>query len=255
VGFVEANVENSCKSGKFENCRILAFKLLTMNRQGCLYPFFAIFAIAGLVCGGLGVSGLISRHRILNEGIKTTATILELAPSSKGSSVAPVVGFQDEQGFDIVYHSNIYTNMSDYNVGQEIAVWYLPSNPESEVVLDESDWMVYFPFIFMFTHGGVGIGGIVWLERKRRLRKWLNDYGQEVKARFKKVDIHSGKSTHYSILCEWKDPYTGIIHEFRSDYSNSNPEGLLAPNDGLLRVLLDPANPKRYWVDTTFLNA
>ncbi|MBC7775218.1 MAG: DUF3592 domain-containing protein [Phycisphaerae bacterium] len=223
-----------------------------MNRQGCLYPFFAIFAIAGLVCGAVGVSGLLSKQHILNEGLKTTGTILDLDRSSKGS-VAPVIGFQDEQGNDRVYHSNTYTSESDYQIGQALTIWYLPSDPESEVALNAFDWADFFPFIFLFSHGGVGIGGLVWLERKRRLRKWLNEYGQEVKARFTKVDTHSGKSTSYSILCEWKDPYTGLVHEFRSDHSSSNPEGLLASHDGLLRVLIDPANPKRYWVDTAFL--
>ncbi len=224
-----------------------------MNRQGCLYPFFAIFAFAGLACGYWGISGLLSRQRILSEGIKTTGTVIDLNRSSKGS-VAPIIGFQDEKGLQVVYHYNVYTSTGAYELGQKIPLWYLPSDPTSEVAFDETDWTVFFPFIFLFSHGGVGIGGIVWLERKRRLRKWLNEQGQEVSARFTKMDVHRGKSTSYSILCEWNDPYTGTVHEFKSEYLSSNPEAMLPPPGGMVRVLIDPANPKRYWVDTAFLD-
>jgi hypothetical protein len=86
-----------------------------MNKPGCLYFFFGIFALAGLACGYWGVAGILSRNRILNEGIKTTGTIVELARSSKGSSVAPVVRFQDNRGDSVAYRSNFYSGMSSYH--------------------------------------------------------------------------------------------------------------------------------------------
>jgi len=222
-----------------------------MNRPGCLYIFFAIFALAGLACGAWGVAGLVSRYRILNEGIKTTGTLVDLVRSSKGSSVAPVIAFLDSQGDSVVYRSNFYSGMSDYHIGQPMTLWYLPANPEADIVVEGMGWTAFFPFIFLLTHGGVGIGGIIWLERKRRRRNWLLANGQEVRARFVKVDAQRGKSVmHYTIVCEWTDTFTGQVHTFKSESTTSSPEAWVAQQGEFLKVLIDPANPKRYWVDT-----
>jgi hypothetical protein len=225
-----------------------------MNKQGCLYPFFAIFALAGLACGAWGVSNLNSRNRILKEGIETTGTIIGLS-GGKNNSVAPIVGFEDQRGRSIVYHSNFHTNMTSYGIGQKMRLWYLPSDPNESVVLEGSDWTGYFPFLFLFTHGGLGIGGLIWLERKRRLRNWLNINGQRVKARFLMVDVHRGKSTTYTIVCEWTDTLTGTKYKFRSESLGTNPEALLPPPNDSVWVLIDPSNPKRYWVDVSFVQA
>ncbi len=226
-----------------------------MNRPGCLYFFFGIFALAGLACGALGVSSILSRNRILNEGIKTTGTLVELARSSKGNSVAPVVSFRDNRGDSVVYRSNFYSGMSSYRVGQEMVVWYLPPNSSEDVILEGRDWTVYFPFLFLLTHGGVGIGGLLWLERKRRRQKWLLENGQEVKASLVKVNIHWGKSGRktYTLICEWTDRLTGQTHTFESESASSDPADWMARQGGPVRVLIDPANPKRYWVDVSFM--
>ncbi len=224
----------------------------TTNRPGCLYGFFAIFALAGLACGAWGVAGLVSRNRILNEGIKTTGTIVELARSSKGSSVAPVIAFRDSRGDSVVYRSNFYSGVSDYHIGQEMVVQYLPTNPEEDVVVGGMGWTAFFPFIFLLTHGGVGFGGLFWLERKRRRQKWLLEHGQEVKARLVKVNTHQGKSTtRYTLTCEWADPFTGQTHTFESESVPYNPADWVAQHGGSVRVLIDPAKPKRYWVDVS----
>ncbi|MBK6997709.1 MAG: DUF3592 domain-containing protein [Lewinellaceae bacterium] len=227
-----------------------------MKSQGCLYPFFAIFALAGLGCGVWGITNLISHNRIKNEGVKTTGTVISLreSHSGKGSTTyAPVIEFRDTDGNLTVYNSSTYTNVDPYKVGSRVELWYLPSNPEWDVVIEGDNWWIYFPFIFLLTHGGVGITGLVWLERKRRLHKWLHEQGQEVNARFLRVDVSRGKSTTYTLVCEWKDPFTSIIYEFKSDSISKNPEEFVSSSSESLRVLIDPANPKRYWVDMGFM--
>ncbi|MFN0037152.1 MAG: DUF3592 domain-containing protein [Saprospiraceae bacterium] len=229
-----------------------------MNKTGCLYLFFALFALAGLGSGFLGITQLISHHRIQNDGVKTTGTVVGLreSHSNKGTAMyAPIVEFRDSNGDIAVYNSNSYTNVDPYRVGDRVTLWYAPSNPEWDVVLEGSNLEIYLPFLFLFTHGGIGIGGLVWFERKRRLRKWLMEQGQEVNARFVCVDANRGKSTTYTLVCEWKDPFTGIIYEFKSDSLSKNPENFVSPKSESLRVLIDPANPKRYWVDMGFMGA
>ncbi|MDO8367223.1 MAG: hypothetical protein Q7T20_10525 [Saprospiraceae bacterium] len=60
------------------------------------------------------------------------------------------------------------------------------------------------------------------------------------------------KRRYYSLHCEWIDPYTNTMHTFKSGYISENPSDLIAPG-ATLRVLIDPNNPKRYWMDTAFL--
>jgi len=220
-----------------------------MQRQGCLYPFFAIFAIAGLVCGAIGFSLVKSRYHLLNEGIKTTGTVIEFDHSK--NSVAPVVEFNDEWGNAQVYRSSNYSSLGSYEIGQKVTLYYDPSKPE-DATLDGEGWWNWFPFIFLVTHGGVGIGGLYWLEKKRRLQNWLQQSGHEVQAKFTGIKETYNKGRYYSVQCEWTDPYTNLLYTFESDSTSKDPTGLIAQGS-TVRVLIDPNNPKRYWMDTAFL--
>lgn len=221
-----------------------------MGKSG-LYLFFSIFALAGLACGAWGVHSIYTDYKIRNEGVKTVGEVVELSYSGKGS-VAPVVSFRDELGYTVVYASQFYTNMVSYEIGQAIPLWYLPEDPARLIYLEGTSWITYFPLIFLFTHGGVGIGGLIWLERWRRKVKWLKNHGQSVKGRYIGAKNVSGKRPSFKAICEWKDPYTGTSHQFESDRIQRNPDTFLSADDTLW-VLIDPANPKRYWVDMAFL--
>jgi len=249
MDFAKANVGNCCKVGDFANCCILAFKSLTMKNKGCLYPFFAIFAIAGLACGLAGFWLVKSRYDLMNDGIKTSGTVIDLNHSE--NTVAPIIGFNDEWGNSLVYNSSNYTSFDPYKVGQKITLYYDPSDPEN-VTLEGDGWWNWFPFIFLFTHGGVGIGGLYWLEKKRRLHKWLQQSGHEIQARLTNIKETYNKGRYYTLQCEWSDPYTNTLYTFESESMSKNPSDLIAPGS-TLRVLIDPANPKRYWMDTAFL--
>ena len=211
------------------------------------YLFFGIFALAGIICGIVSASLWYARYQLMRDGEKTTGQVVELQYSrSKGSTTtAPVIAFTTPSGRRVVYRSNFYTNINPFQVGDTVTLWYDRAEPE-KVVLEKSGMtVILLTLLFLFTHGGVGIGGLVWLERKRRLRRWLQEYGQEIKARF--VRANRANKRGYNVECTWTDPYTQQAHTFTSDSMSKNPEDFIPPN-GLLRVLIDPGNPKRYWV-------
>ncbi|MFN0174946.1 MAG: DUF3592 domain-containing protein [Saprospiraceae bacterium] len=220
-----------------------------MKRKGCLYLFFAIFAIAGLGCGVAGFWLVKSRYDLVNNGIKTTGTVIDLNHSK--NNVAPIVGFNDEWGNSQVYSSTNYTSLESFEIGQKITIYYDPANPEN-ATLDGEGWWSWFPFIFLFTHGGVGLGGLYWLEKKRRLHQWLQQSGHEVQAKFTGIKDTYNKGRYYSVQCDWTDPYTNVLYTFESDSTSNDPTGLIAQGSKV-RVLIDPNNPKRYWMDTAFL--
>ena len=222
-----------------------------MKNRGCLYPFFALFALAGLFCGVLGVSLAYQHYRDIQEGVKVTATVSDLDYSA--NMVAPVYQFEDEQGDTVTVHSTVYTSINPAEIGDEVVLYYNPENPE-EFALNEWEWLSLLPFLFLFTHGGVGFGGLYWLEKKRRLDRWLQQYGHEIVAKWTKIRERYNKRRYYIIECEWTDPYTKTVYTFESDAMTTNPADQLPPGFSI-RILIKPENPKEYWMDTAFLDS
>lgn len=115
-----------------------------------------------------------------------------------------------------------------------------PTPPEQPV------WTHFFPFIFLFTHGGVGFGGLYWLERNRRQKNWLKNHGQEVWATLTEIQEKKQKIHFYTLVAKWKDPYTGTEHVFTTRYIRPQMAGL--PSVGTkIPIIIDPNKPSRYW--------
>ncbi len=55
----------------------------------------------------------------------------------------------------------------------------------------------------------------------------------------------------FRIVTQWQDPATATIHLFRSDNLWFDPTDHI-PGESI-NVYIRPDNPKRYWVDTSFL--
>ena len=222
-----------------------------MKPKGCTYFFFGIFAAAGLLCGLVSFVLVYQRYQVTSKGIQTTGEVIDLLYSK--SSVAPVVSYMDENGTKRMYESSSYTSINPPNIGDKITLYYLPDHPD-EVELDGAGWFNLFPLIFFFTHGGVGFGGLYWLEKKRRMYNWLQQHGQSVQAKLVEIRHGSNKGrSYYTLRCKWDDPYTQQTYFFESDTLSDDPSGRLEVGS-MVNVLIDPAKPKRYLVDTSFLD-
>jgi hypothetical protein len=221
------------------------------SSKGCLYVFFGVFAAAGLLCGLLSAGLVYSRYKVTSQGIKTIGTVVDLRPSK--NAVAPVVSYSDENGRKRLYESSSYTSINPPEIGDALMLYYLPDQPD-EIELEGEGWANLLPLIFFFTHGGVGFGGLYWLEKKRRLYNWLQQFGKEIQAKQTEVKrgFNKGRS-YYTLKCEWLDPYTQQLYTFESDTISTDPSDSL-PVGSPVRVLIDPDNPKRYWVDLSFLD-
>lgn len=222
-----------------------------MKPKGCMYFFFGIFAAAGLLCGVLSLGLVYQRYQITSGGIHTKGRVVDLLHSK--SSVAPVVSYLDEQGVEHLYESSSYTSINAPGIGDTLSVYYRPGNPE-DVELEGEGWFNLFPLIFFFTHGGVGFGGLYWLEKKRRMYNWLKQNGHAIEAKLVEIrhGAHKGRS-YYTLRCEWKDPYTQELYHFESESLSQDPSGRL-PTGSTVGVLIDPDKPKRYMMDVSFLD-
>lgn len=223
-----------------------------MRSKGCMYFFFGIFAAASLVCGVLSAGLVYFRYQFTSSGIQTTGTVVDLLRSN--SSVAPVVSYLDEQGEEHLYQSSSYTSINPPAIGDKLQVYYLPGSPE-EIELEGEGWFNLFPLIFFFTHGGVGFGGLYWLEKKRRMYHWLQQHGHAVEAKLVEIrhSAYKGRS-YFTLRCAWKDPFTQELYHFESESLSQDPTERL-PLGSMVRVLIDPDKPKRYRMDVSFLDA
>lgn len=101
------------------------------------------------------------------------------------------------------------------------------------------------------------IGGIplYFTVKKERLAEWLKLNGREVEAEFTGVHLHSdlivnGKSP-WQVTARWTDLGTKLRHEFKSEYLWKDPSSHVFSK--VILVVIDPANPKHYWMNLSFL--
>jgi hypothetical protein len=103
---------------------------------------------------------------------------------------------------------------------------------------------------------GVPAGIVFAVGRRRRKIEWLRQNGQRVSTRFGAVEINTrirvNRRSPFRIISEGQNPFTNELQSFRSDNLWSDPAPFLG-NREVLDVLIDPNQPKRYWMDTSFL--
>lgn len=85
--------------------------------------------------------------------------------------------------------------------------------------------------------------------------KTLKTNGKQIKAKVKHIGLNTsykinGKSP-YQIHAQWLNPSTSKIHVFKSEYLWFDPTDYV--NEEEITVLIDKNNPKKYYVDVSFL--
>ena len=109
-------------------------------------------------------------------------------------------------------------------------------------------WMA--PFLFL------RIGGLQVIPRLQRHRNAarVRETGQSVQAKVSEIvrddSIRVMNASPWHIHAQWQDPLTRKLHLFRSDPIWFEPSEFVGET---VRVVLDPAEPKHYWMDTEFL--
>ncbi len=200
----------------------------------------------------LGAAFVVVRQTaLINAGTATMGEVIALEPSSgSGGSTRyrPVVRFVTPQGQATIV-GEVASSPPPHAVGDAVRVIYNPDRP-SEALIDTFMERWFLPLMLGFLGSGtLGAGGIVlWRAgRARRVREELQRRGQRVRARV--VEVQRGRGG-WRVLCEWTNPLTRELRRFQSESLGFDPAPHLAR--GHVEVLIDPADPARYWVDTAF---
>ena len=217
------------------------------------------------VFGGIGLTMLLAagifiytKVEMLSSYVKTTGTVIENRPHTgrKSRSYTPVVTFRANDGQTITFDGGVSSNPPSFDLQEQVTVYYSPQDPQkAEIGTFFQLW--FFPLILgfmgaIFASVGAGFGIATYLHRKKI--EWLTTNGQRIKAHFQSVQIDSSQRSKYRrpfrIYCQWQDTLSNKLYVFKSDAIWFDPSPYITQQ---IDVLIDPQNPKKYWVDTSSL--
>jgi Protein of unknown function (DUF3592) len=184
--------------------------------------------------------------------------LIEVRDKDGGSSTwKPRVTYRAPTGQQITFESSFSTNPAPYSVGETVDVLYLPSDPaEARIRGYQSLWLG--PTIL----GGLGlvftaIGGGMLLARNvaRKKRDYLMAYGNALETDLQGVERNTSLEVNgqhpWRITSQWLDPVSNKLRVFHSENLWFDPEKFVSGKR--ITVLLDPKDPKRYYMDVSFL--
>ena len=130
-----------------------------------------IFFVIGLFVCYLGYYQLQETQQLLDSGVKTTATVVDLVKRAKGTDdthhkYSAVFRYKTQAGSAHRVTSSYASYPAPYDIGEEVEIIYNPNDPEDYKV--DSFWGLYRWVIFAFFFGGmiVVISGVgYWMYR------------------------------------------------------------------------------------------
>jgi hypothetical protein len=187
-------------------------------------------------------------------------TVIDLVESrsNDGSSTwRPVVRFAAADGQQRQFTSRFSSNPPAYRRGEPVTVLYDVGDPQDAAI---NGFLALWlgPIIV----GGIGLvlfaaGGSVmlvpWLGRRRAAE--LRATGTPIQTTLQGVERNRSVAIEgtnpWRIATQWQDPASGEVRVFRSDNIWYDPAPYLKRD--AITVYIAPGNPKRYWVDVSFL--
>ena len=230
------------------------------------YAFALIFNLIGI--GTLVLTWSIQNidNAFLASAARAEGTVVELVErrsiskrQTSQSIYTPVVQFTSQNGQTIEFvGSSSYPPR--YSEGQKVEVLYQPTNPQDARISgeDSSDSTLSIftgiggVFILMGT--GVFLPGLL----KRRKDKYLKQHGMPIETEYQSVQTDTWLTVtgrHRSrVVTQWQNPSTGELHIFKSDHLWSDPSSYIE-NEKITKitVFIEEGNPKKYYVDLSFL--
>ncbi len=179
--------------------------------------------------------------------------------SSSGSSStwAPVVRFVTAKGEKIEFTSGVSSSPPSYSKGESVEVLYDPGAPRAArikgfVALWLGPMIVGgIGSIFFLIGGGIALASVL----NRRKEAYLRQSGMRILTTFQSVDVNTSLAVNgrhpFRVFTQWTNPTTSEIHVFASENLWFDPSPHIHNNT--ITVFIEPGNPKKYYVDLSFL--
>ncbi len=218
--------------------------------------FSAFFAAFGLLFAAIGGWFWHSDAQLAGMGERAPGVVTGFASSYSsdgGTTYKPVVRFTTQAGEEREFTSSVGSSPAAYDRGEEVEVIYDPWTPE-KAMIDSFTERHLFPLVF----GGlgalfavIGFAMMGWQIKRQRTISWLKMQGTAIDAEF--LDCYHDTSFKVNGRSPWRvtaqavHPATGKLAVFKSEAIWANPAAFLQGKP--VRVLIDPKNPKRHYVD------
>lgn len=225
----------------------------------------AVFSTAGI--GMLVVSFFIfsNTSRFIANATEAEGKVIAFersrSSSSSGASSSttyrPVVEFTTATGKKIEFTSSVGSSPPSHQVGESVTVLYNPADPYSARI--KSFFQLWFGFLIVFFLGlvfaAIGVGMIFVRSRGKKRAEWLRRHGRRMPTSVTGVELNrafqvNGRSP-YRIYSQSPDPASNTVRVYQSENIWFDPSEYIKGET--IDVLVDPANPKRYVMDTSFL--
>lgn len=221
----------------------------------------AIFILASIVLLGAGGYAYHDTKKFLENSVVAKGVVVDVvsrsSSSSSGHTHVPVVRFKTDKGETITAHGSLGSDPPSYKKGEEVRVRYDPKDPH-DFSIDTFFELWFLPIILLgmgSVFGMVGVPMLLASVFSARKMKWLRENGQVIMTEYQSVVLNQlerrGGQQPYQIVSQWLDSTTNKVYVFRSRNLYFNPEKYIQTQQ--IPVRIDPQNPKKYWMDTSFL--
>ncbi|MFH6968050.1 DUF3592 domain-containing protein [Flavobacterium sp. FlaQc-28] len=223
----------------------------------------AIIKYVFLTIGALMLAGAFyfyqDRQTFLKKAETVQGTVVELISkrSDNSTTYAPLVSFTTKAGNKIEFTSAVSSNPPSYSEGESVEVLYDPADPKDASIKGfASLWIGPLIFgilgtVFFLIGFGIILFGIL----KQRKTQYLRDNGKRIETKFVQVHLNYGMAVNgrnpFQISSQWLNPQTNEMYVFESDSIWFDPTEFI--KDNIIKVMIDPSNPKKYYMDISFL--
>jgi hypothetical protein len=216
-----------------------------------------ILILVGTLALGFGVYLFMGKLEFLARSVVADGVVSELESSSSskgGRTYYPVVQYNDSQGREQTFVSNIGSKPASYEVGEPVKVRYEPEKPSTAIIV--GFWEMWG--VITITGGlgilflAIGAGTLYAAAHQARLRRELPQTGSLFELPGRVETCTTKSKTEFFVRTEWLNPADGKMYLFDSEKVSYNPAPFLA--NRLVQVWVDPQSPKkRHFVDISFL--
>ncbi len=187
----------------------------------------------------------------------TDGMVVDLVRSSDSDTYRPVVEFTTRDGSVIEFTSSTGTNPPSFSEGEMVGIFYQESSPEQAKI--DSFFSLWGGTVILGGLGSVffliGMSILLFGRLKGKKIAYLRKNGIPIKAKFQSVDVNGSLEVNgrnpYQIRAQWKNPSTSELHIFHSENIWFDPTDHI--NTDEVTVLIERNNPKKYYVDISFL--
>lgn len=169
----------------------------------------------------------------------------------------PAVKFTTPDGQEVNFTSSFSSRPPAYDVGESVPVLYLPGKPqEARLKGFGSLWLgptilAGLGAVFALIGGSILYAGRMGAKKRDYLMAYGNSIQTDVQGVDRNTSLKVNGRSPWRITSQWLDPAKNKLRIFHSENIWFDPAKFITSKQ--VTVLLDPKDPKRYYMDTSFL--